>query len=489
MKYLLFGLFALLTVLAAVSSPVWYDDAGHYLVIEVLARHRDVCYPVHMVAGDCRVDSPFITLGPMLNYPLAVVYRLSGGGMLPLRLAMACFSLLSLLAFWKLGKAVLDKDAKMGWAIALVIGNVQFVSYGAQVLGEVPMLGWLFLGMWAHARWLQGGRITWAVGGIFAWFMAILTKEYIALPIAVAMLGFWAALLLRRDRRWLAWMALGIGIGVLLWGYHLGRAGGLAEVQRWFVERQSYGSEFLAFDLRECGRFLLFKPLVVLGTAAMALRVAVRARLLDVFLLCFQLAWLLFFLSSAGYDRFGFQLIFLPALYLSEFILTLWERWTARRWWRIALFAVCFIGLFSQRTLLQLAGRLSDLPAVNAPEKAAAALLERHGLTDLFTYDQQLALFLPDSLHLRFSGTVPSNAIHAPRLALGPREYFLAGPYAFTEFQHAVDWTDLELMGETGEGAGRYVLYRKWPARIPPDWWLEKLEQEKAGAGQLSDKP
>lgn len=457
---------------------MWYDDAGHYLVIEALAQHGEVCYPVHMAAGDCRVESPFITLGPTLNYPLAVVYRLTGGGMLPLRLAMAAFSLLSLLAFWTLGKAVLDKEAKMLWAAALVIGNVQFVSYGAQVLGEVPMLGWLFLGMWALARWLQGGHITWAIGGILAWFMAILTKEYIAIPVALAMLGFWGALLLRRDRRWLAWMGLGIGIGALLLGYHLQRAGGLAEVRRWFDERQSYGSEFLAFDLLECGRLLLYKPLVLLGTAAMVLRVAVRARLLDVFLLCFQVAWLLFFLSSAGYDRFGFQLIFLPALYLSEFILTLWERWTLRRWWRIALFAVVFAGLFSQRTLPQLAERLLDTQPVNAAERAAADLLKGHGLRAIFTYDQQLALFLPDSLHLRLSATVPSNAAHAPRLELAPGEYFLAGPYAFTEFQYAVDWTALEQMGECGEGMSRYVLYRKWPDRKPPAWWLKKLEAE-----------
>lgn len=458
-------MFALLLVLAAGTSPVWYDDAGHYLVIKALAEHGEVCYPVHMAAGDCQPDSPFITLGPTLNYPLAAVLWLTGGGMYALRLAMAVFSLLSLLAFWHLAKAVLEREAKVLWAVALVIGNVQFVNYGAQVLGEAPMLGWLFLGMWALARWLQGGHIGWAIGGILAWFMAILTKEYIAIVIALAMLGFWAALLLRRDRRWLPWMGLGVGIGALLLGYHLLKAGGLAEVQRWFVERQSYGSEFLAFDLLEGCRFLLFKPLVLLGTAAMALRVAVRARLLDVFLLCFQLAWLLFFFSSAGYDRFGFQLIFLPAIYLSEFLLTTWERWAARHWWRIGILGLCFLGLFSQRTLPLLAERLLDGVSSNVAEEEAVALLERYHPRSLFTYDQQLAPFLPDSIPLRLSAIVPSAAVQAPPLELAPGEYFLAGPYAFTEFQSAIDWDNLEQMTGWQGDRPQYVLYRKRPMR------------------------
>ena len=65
---------------------------------------------------------------------------------------------------------------------------------------------------------------------------------------------------------------------------------------------------------------MLLKPVVVLGTLALAFRVVFTTDRRDVILLVLQLQLLLWFLLSAGYERFGLLLLPIACVYLGEWV-------------------------------------------------------------------------------------------------------------------------------------------------------------------------
>lgn len=462
-KYaLLFGVFGCLLVIAALYAPIWYDDAGHYIVIRELIGEGVACYPVELNRGECDPNSPFITMGPALNYPLGSWMRILGTSMLAGRSLMVLLSLQSLLAFLLLARRLVQ-PAKAFWAVALVIGNIQLVTYGAEILGEVPMLGWLFLGLAFQLRWWANRRTGALVLATLAYLLAILTKEYIAAPLALGMAGWITMAWLTRQRaQAFGLLAQGLAITLALLAYHWVQAGSWEALVAWFRDRGSYGAEFLRFDLLESFRFLLFKPLIALGTLALFTKVYFRRTSQDIVLACFHLSHLLFFLFSAGYDRFGFQLLFIPAIYLSEFIWLAWNRLGRHPQYPRLLrgaFGLFFLLLFTQRTLPTFAGMLTQHPPSNAAEHALVQLLQKHRVSRLFTYDQQVIPFLSDGYEFRLCRTVPSNAGQCQPLVLRSKEWLVAGPYARTEF--GACWPQAELLpvDSTGTDDSRYVLY------------------------------
>ncbi|MEM6273321.1 MAG: glycosyltransferase family 39 protein [Bacteroidota bacterium] len=457
---ILFALVAGLLVLSAFRSPVWYDDAGHYLVVRELVAEGTPCYPVDLDESRCDPDSPFITLGPALSYPLGSWGQLFGTEMLSLRLFMVLFSLVALWTYFQLVRLRVA-DHKAFWALVLVVGNVQLLTYGAEVLGEVPMLGWLFLGLAFWLRHLESEQLRFALGAGVALGMALLTKAYLAAPLVLT-LGGWSLILLLRGafRQMFATLLLGAVAGGLLLGWQAAESGSLLAVGDWLGQRSSYRSEFLAFDGGETLRFLLFKPVIVLGTVALVVKVRIKREPADLLLLIWHGSHLLFFLASAGYDRFGFQLLFVPAIYLGEFAAAGWKRVGGfRRGRRVAQagFLLLVLLLASQQSLYLL-GRRTLGPPPNAEEKAVVAEVLRRDVARVFTYDQQIVPFLPEAVRFRLPVVVPSNAAKCPDLNLRNGEWLIAGPYARTEYPSCVAWETLEKMGEFGDGT--YTLHR-----------------------------
>ena len=449
----------LLLLLGAWLGPVWYDDAGHYIVIrEALAGHG-FCYP----GGDsCDPGSPFITLGLPLNVLYAAFMGLFGGSMLAGRIATVLFSLLAAAALGELGRRFFSPQ-KAVWAILLLLGNIQFLSYGSQVLGEAPMLACLLWGLLALGTWLE--RRTWqaALAGAACFFGAVMCKAYIAPPIALGYGAFLMLLAIKGEgRAFWALLVQALAWGLVLVLYFVLEQGGWQGFLAFLERRSSYGSEFFAFQFTEALRFLLFKPLFWLGTGAMALRIYFQKRPLDMLLACFQGALLLLFLFSAGYDRFGFLLLFLPALFFAEYMAAAWKRLGRRRWQRMG-FALLAAALFYQQSPLILGGRLLDPDATNRAERRVVEVLgslEREGgPLSVFTYDQQLIPFLPANMAFRLPEVVPSNAADCQALALRPGEVLVAGDYARTEYPGCIPWGDLQALDSVGTGEGRYVIW------------------------------
>ncbi len=456
-----FVLFLLLLVLSAYTTPVWYDDAGHFLVIDTALQTGQMGYPAYWGVD---MDSPFITLGRPLNETYRLWLGLWGGGMAAARGLSILFSLAAAWAFWRYGRD-LKGATKATWALWIMVGNVQWVTYGAQLLGEGPMLLGVFGGMAALAQWKKDGQVGWAALGGLAWWWAVNCKAYIALPLGLAVGGMavWSfgKKDLREMGRWLLFGAIWTLAVVAGW---IQEQGGWAEFVHYLEDRQSYGNEFFVFAPTEALRFLLFKPLFALGILAMVLRLRVHPRPADRLPILLQLFLTLFFLCSQGFDRFGFLLLFLPALYLAEFTAAAWARTHAKPWLRAA-FLLLFALLFTQQTPIRIAQRLLHPNETNAHERAVAEWLGREKIGPISTVDHQLYPFLSQELLL--PATVPSNKMDCQPPPIVPNGYYIAGPYAFTEYQDCIDWTVLTPRDTFGDPyVDGYVIFETPKVRL-----------------------
>lgn len=452
-------------VVAAFTSPVWYDDVGHWLVAREISRGEGMCYPLE--AGSMRnaSKSGFITMGPILAYPIGGWMAVFGESMLTARLLMVGFSLLAMWAFFRLARSLTD-SVKAAVAVALIGMNIQFLTYGAEVLGEVPMMGFVLPGAGFLVRWWHSGRLAWGAAGIFSWCLAIGIKEYAILPLALCLL-FWAFVTDRQSGDGLRIVYLGIGFLVAL-TLAIMVLHGETNLLAYFISRRSYGSEFFAFRFENSLKYLALKPLFWLGTVAMVVKWRVKRRAEDALMLGLQFGWLVFYLLSAGYDRFGFLLLFLPAIYLAEFAPYLWKeagrnpRW---RWVRRGALVVVAFAVFSQQTYWLMGSRLVDPGQVNAAERAAVdALHQLPADAVVLTVDQHVVPFLEEAgLHWRLVNFVPSQARLCanwwPEYIPGDGEVFLAGPYAFTEYEKCIGFERMSLVWQQGEGEGKWGLY------------------------------
>ncbi len=431
-----------LLLFCAWLRPVWYDDAGHYLVIRQGLETGDFCHPTDLALSNCSVDSPFITLGAPLNHAHALWMTCFGEGMGTARILTIFFTFLGFWALFELVRFSFSVQ-KAFWTLLLLMGNIQVLTYGSQVLGELPMLAGLLAGVCCFFRWRQSGSWLWGILAILAWIWAVFCKAYIALPIAFA-LGTWLLIsVLRRDPK-----VKGTFIISLLWGLGLMAGlifeqGGWTGFQGFLQDRGSYSNEFFTFDFVEALRFLGLKPLFWLGTLACLVRIYFQRRAEDIFLGCIQLGLFLFFICSAGYDRFGFQLLFIPAIFLSEFCLSLWKRWQGK-WALKGAFILGFILLFVQQTPLIM---LKDWPGRLVIEENWRGKWDpsgENGMNSIFTYDQHYALMA--RRNFRLPVVVPSNKLNCEKLSLRSGEWLAAGPYAFTEYQNCIPWDRLELV-------------------------------------------
>lgn len=469
--------------LSAWLSPVWYDDAGHFIVVRHLVETGTLAYPLNSITGEAAESSPFITMGPALNYPAAAWMHIFGTKMIAARLLIILSTIAFLSIFWGFARYLLDKQ-KAFWALLLVGGNIQLLTYGAEFLGELPMLCWLFAGLWMLMKAINSPKLNWAMigGSVVAFLLAVLTKEYILVMIGLGILiGFVSQAIQKQQIPARTLFSLGAGVLVGYLGFHLIRTGMGAETLNWFTDRLSYSSEFFAADFRESMRFLVRKPLIWLGGIALLIRIRVRKEQNDKLLGLFFLCQLLLFLVSAGYDRFGFQLLFIPAIYLAEFMLAAWRKIREHKlkWLGLPVFVGVFLLLFTQQTGVIFTQRLLHPEQTNETEKCTVEWLKAHNKASIFTFDQQLIPFLPPEITYRLPHLVPSQANIVQQNPFG-RSYYLSGEDAFVEGTYgrseylgllatdAVTWTDSLQCGVPPWGYTIFIPEYNSNVKIPP---------------------
>ena len=458
--FLVFGLLLTGLLISAFYSPVWYDDAGHFLVAKEAANGHGICYPLDS-NGKCAENSPFITMGPALTWPIAAWMAVFGVGMLKARLFMVLLALGVGWILWRLTKLLGNADKGLV-AVGIIGLNIQFLTYGAEVLAEVPMMGMIMLGLLFLLRWQQEEKPIFAGLGLLAFLIAVAIKEYAILPLSLALLLWWLfALIGKRKAKGIFFLGLSFAVAQCLLMVVL--HGGYQGFVSYLAARSSYGSEFLAFNWILSLKFLILKPLFWLGTAAIFLKWRIKRRSEELPMLAMQLAWLIFFLLSAGYDRFGFLLLFIPAIYLADFAPYLWkEAGRNPKSGKLKRVVLIMLGLviFSQQTFPILGRRMVFPSTVNAYEKDIAKQLSSIQCTDpIDIYDQQLVPFLDEGIPWRLIEKVPSAGENCGGQNLDGAEkthqplVIAAGPYAFTEYDKCIVWSKYRVI-YTGAGKG-----------------------------------
>ena len=460
---------AVLLLAFAMTSPVWYDDSDHWGVSKHLAKTGEMAYLLDSESGKADPFSQFITCGPVFHYPGSWVMKIFGTDMKIARMISVAWALCFAFIFYLLAN-FLTNLKKANWAILIVFLNIQFLTYGSQYIAEIPMVLFLLSGFLMIARSLKEDNsndwFAWISGGFF-FGLAMLVKEYALVPVFPS-LAILALFLWIKKENGFGPIVAGMVAGIVLLGGYFFRFGSIENIQAFLEARKVYSTEFFSFGWEYSLPFILLKPLIPLGTIAIFLKIRVRKNRADSWAGIFQLSLIAFYFLSAGFDRFGMLLIFIPAIYLSEFIVLIWEKWVTSRTengkkiFRFSVFAIGFLALFSQQTFPVLVWRMLHVERVNEAEKCIANSLVDFPSIKIFTCEEQIISFLPERVFYRLPKTVPWAKKENENVFPRQDEWFLEGPYSRTEYFVKLNLSEgkWEKVLECGSGDNQLRLWR-----------------------------
>ncbi|NJM05335.1 glycosyltransferase family 39 protein [Candidatus Gracilibacteria bacterium] len=148
------GLLALALFLALINLPyaprTWFDEGSHLHVPETLLR-----YGVYadISSEGFRYYGPTVGVGPTVMLPIALSFQLAGVGLLQGRIVIVAYFLVAVVAFYLLARRISGpRVALLALTLMLASRTVRYegvIEYGRQVLGEVPGIAFLLLGMLA----------------------------------------------------------------------------------------------------------------------------------------------------------------------------------------------------------------------------------------------------------------------------------------------------------------------------------------------------
>ena len=167
----------------------WFDEGSHLHVPKTLVKYG--VYADYSSDG-FRYYGPTIGVGPTVMLPIAGMFKLFGIGLFQARIVVALYMVAAVYVFYKLVKGL--SNGKLAFAaVTLLISSrsILFVTYGRQILGEVPGLFFLVLGLllW-FANWGNSNskRLT-LIGFLFG--LAMITKYQYLLFLAPTLILAW----------------------------------------------------------------------------------------------------------------------------------------------------------------------------------------------------------------------------------------------------------------------------------------------------------
>lgn len=168
----------------------WFDEGSHLHVPKTLVH-----YGVYAdISSDgFRYYGPTIGVGPTVMLPIAAMFQLFGVGLLQARIVMALYLLAAVYGFYRLVEYLSGKW--IAWiAVALMVSSrgVLIIYYGRQLLGEVPGLFFLVLGIFLWFSKWEDDR-NWKrlslIGLLFG--LAMITKYQYLLFLAPTLILSW----------------------------------------------------------------------------------------------------------------------------------------------------------------------------------------------------------------------------------------------------------------------------------------------------------
>lgn len=436
------ALIGILLVFAGLSIilPWGYDDSGHLLAAITLSKTGIWGFPetpMNVIS-----HSLFVTIGPTLHFPVAFLIKI---GFLP---AVAARLWVTLHSFLIIFVAYLFRRSKLDvvvLVIAVLLFSVQFLNYGARYLGEIPGIAYLLLTVWAFS---QPKKIYWTatIWGV----LSISSKEYFLFPLFGLALFRWLFCSSRSNRE--LWV---IASWIIAWiVFYIGLFGtDIATFLEYWQNKFGYKDEFYTFSLNSV-HFLLFKPVLIFGTAALWVEYWAQRKIIIRDLAVIQTLLGLMFLLSAGYDRFGLWLLPAASIGLAPWLRFLKNYLSNKnRIIKYVLFLTVFL-IISQRTLpMILHWTASYFYEGYGNTKVKYFLDEKFNSVNssaiinnnpkIVTCEVELVLGLKD--YLWQLPVYPPMAAHQQTVILNPGDWFISGPFSESVYYLKPDSSNAKL--------------------------------------------
>ncbi len=135
------------------SPRTWQDEGGTLSLARTLVE--DGVYAIRNSDGYQSFGS-VQSVGPTVILPIALSFKLFGVGLLQGRLVMGLWLILTLFAFYSLGRELFGMRSAILAVLLIVSFPFGLVMLGRQALGEVPAICLLLSGCLAWIRALRG---------------------------------------------------------------------------------------------------------------------------------------------------------------------------------------------------------------------------------------------------------------------------------------------------------------------------------------------
>lgn len=449
---ILVGVVAFLAFTNLPYAPrTWFDEGSHLHVPKTIVQHGVYA---DISSEGYRYYGPTVGVGPTVMLPIALMFKLFGVGLLQGRLVIVAYLLIALLACYLIARRLHGTVVGM-LALTLLLGSRTLryegvIEYGRQVLGEVPGLAYLLLGLLAwilavqHEQHLRerGGlgrdlvpvsRSNWLIllAGM-GFGLALVTKNQFVLivPPALLMVGLLDWLYYRVCSWRLRIVPLVIACGCFgLWTLaQLQFLGPGSFWQNMQQTRQAAGGAIFVFDMRATLRagYYVLRPdlyggllLPALGYAIWRVRQRNARGLAEMLVVALIGIWLVWFVgASLGWPRYAFPAVALSALTIARMLVDLIERLRGSARLRPLTLAVgCYTAL---AVLMPLALSLQTVARYDDSVQRFAALMNERVPHDVVveTWEPEL-------------GVLTDHRYHYPPIALldtAVRHKWLGGP-------------------------------------------------------------
>jgi hypothetical protein len=296
------------------STFLHYDESGNYLPAWNYIHHNQYSFTVQN-PDTLNSTSAFITIGSYVGYSLTLFSSWIGTEWHLARIWIFLHAVILLRFVYVLVNKHFNKSVAL-LTCAVLMFNGAFIVYSTRIMGEVPALAGFFLGFWAYTKGIEKKQWFWYILAFAGFQISIFSKEYFAVIIGLTLFVLWIFQEKYRINP-VFWIGITLPLVIILWYFFHFRD--LETIQLYFAERQIYRTEFFAFKITAL-QWIFLKPLIWIGYILHSIKCYVQKRHTDIFLWIFQTIYLVLFLISIGFERFGIGLCILSSVYTAEFL-------------------------------------------------------------------------------------------------------------------------------------------------------------------------
>lgn len=450
-----------------VHTALHYDEVGNYLPAWNYAHHRQYAFTVQSPEKLSAI-SPFITIGPYVGYSL-ILFSWADTAWHLARIWIFLHAVILLFVLYFLVKKHFSKPAAL-LTCAILMFNGTFITYSTRIMGEIPAFMGYFLGFWAYTQGKEKKQSFWYLIAFIGFEISLLSKEYFAVIIGLTLFFIWIFEQKCRINA-IFWIGMALPLGTVLW-YFL-HFKDLQTIQLYFKERQIYRTEFFVFSFTTL-QWIAFKPLIGIGYVLHTLKCYLQKRHVDIFLWTFQTLYMIFFLISIGFERFGMGLFLISAIYVAEFLYGMHFIPALTQFQKIfiSLFLAILIIQKSSYLLWKNAEKMPDIDVkpfqnkiIHTPELSLIPLVAK--------YHYQIPLYPPAALKYAEN---TQNLVKTIQKQYQHADVLILGEYAFTEYAYAYDRKIIQQHFEKIQVQDKYEIWiRKYYTNLltktePDDW-------------------